>query len=114
MTGEITLRGTVLPIGGLKEKALAGHRGGVRKILFPRDNENDIDDIPATVRKDLELVPVSHVDQVIFECLICSGVKNFEDLLDGKQLRDDKFFGEPVKTPDEDEEKNQPAAQVTH
>ena len=119
MTGEITLRGAVLPIGGLKEKALAGHRGGIKKILFPRDNENDIDEIPATVRRDLELVPVSHVDQVIFECLMCTGTKHFEQLLDGKQLRDEKFFNDaPKASPDgggdDGEDKGQSAGVVTH
>ena len=58
MTGEITLRGSVLPIGGLKEKILAAHRAGIKKVLIPAENEKDIEEIPATVLKtvDLELV----------------------------------------------------------
>ncbi|WP_068774071.1 endopeptidase La [Paenibacillus sp. FJAT-26967] len=70
MTGEITLRGRVLPIGGLKEKALAAHRAGIRKILLPMDNEKDIRDIPESVRNDLTFIPVSHMDQVLEHALV--------------------------------------------
>jgi ATP-dependent Lon protease len=94
MTGEITLRGNVLPIGGLKEKTLAAHRGGIKKILVPKDNENDIEEIPATIRKELELVPVSHVDEVIFEGLILSSPGEFAAQIDRKQQRDELFFNE--------------------
>lgn len=97
MTGEVTLRGNVLPIGGLKEKALAGHRGGIKKILLPKENEKDIEEIPETVRKDLELVPVAHVDQVIFEGLICDGPRSLESHLDWKQLRDEAYFADLTK-----------------
>lgn len=69
MTGEITLRGRVLPIGGLKEKSLGAHRAGLRKILIPKDNEKDIDDIPESVRDDLQFVLVSHVDEVLEHAL---------------------------------------------
>ncbi|USK69406.1 endopeptidase La [Peribacillus asahii] len=69
MTGEITLRGRVLPIGGLKEKSLAAHRAGITKIILPQDNEKDIDDIPESVRNDLQFVLVSHVDQVLEHAL---------------------------------------------
>lgn len=65
MTGEITLRGRVLPIGGLKEKSLSAHRAGLTKILIPRDNEKDIEDIPESVRNDLTIVLVSHLDEVL-------------------------------------------------
>lgn len=65
MTGEITLRGKVLPIGGLKEKVLAAHRAGLEVVLFPRENEKDLDEIPEQVRKEIKLVPVDHVDQVL-------------------------------------------------
>src|SRR5690606_37826457 len=61
MTGEITLRGRVLPIGGLKEKTLSAHRAGLTKIILPKDNEKDIDDIPESVRNDLEFVIVSSI-----------------------------------------------------
>ncbi|GIP22436.1 endopeptidase La [Paenibacillus sp. J22TS3] len=70
MTGEITLRGRVLPIGGLKEKSLAAHRAGYKKILLPKDNERDLTDIPESVRSDVEFVPVSHMDQVLEHALI--------------------------------------------
>ncbi|MEK3991373.1 MULTISPECIES: endopeptidase La [Robertmurraya] len=69
MTGEITLRGRVLPIGGLKEKSLSAHRAGLTKIICPKDNERDIDDIPESVREDLQFVLVSHLDQVLEHAL---------------------------------------------
>jgi len=65
MTGEVTLRGRVLPIGGLKEKLLAALRGGITTVLIPQENEKDLVDIPATVKEQLEIVPVSHVDEVL-------------------------------------------------
>jgi ATP-dependent Lon protease len=65
MTGEITLRGRVLPIGGLKEKVLAAHRAGIRLVLLPADNEGDLDDIPDNVRSEMELILVSHMDEVL-------------------------------------------------
>lgn len=65
MTGEITLRGRVLPIGGLKEKALAAHRAGLTTIVIPKDNERDIDDIQETVREKLTFVPVTTLDEVL-------------------------------------------------
>lgn len=70
MTGEITLRGRVLPIGGLKEKSLAAHRAGYKKILLPKDNERDLRDIPDSVKNDIEFVPVSHMDQVLQHALV--------------------------------------------
>src|SRR5690625_1295734 len=69
MTGEITLRGHVLPIGGLKEKTLSAHRAGITSIIYPKENEKDIDDIPESVRHDLTLIPVSHLDQVLKHAL---------------------------------------------
>ena len=65
MTGEVTLRGNVLPIGGLKEKLLAAHRGGIKTVIIPYDNEKDLADIPENVTKGLTIVPVKHVDEVI-------------------------------------------------
>lgn len=65
MTGEITLRGRVLPIGGLKEKVLAAHRAGIKTVLLPIDNRKDIEEIPNNIKKQLELVPVSHMDEVL-------------------------------------------------
>jgi len=69
MTGEITLRGRVLEIGGLKEKLLAALRAGVKTVFIPKDNEKDLAEVPANVRDHLEIVPVSHVDQVIDRAL---------------------------------------------
>jgi ATP-dependent Lon protease len=69
MTGEITLRGRVLPIGGLKEKLLAALRGGIKTVLIPKDNEKDLADIPDNVKNDLEIVPVETVDEVLKRAL---------------------------------------------
>ncbi|MDQ7772778.1 MAG: endopeptidase La [Elusimicrobiales bacterium] len=69
MTGEITLSGRVLPIGGLKEKVIASFREGVRTVLFPKANLKDLEDVPAEIRKGMRLVPVSHMDGVIAEVL---------------------------------------------
>jgi len=69
MTGEITLRGRVLPIGGLKEKALSAHRAGLTTIILPKENEKDLDDIPESVRKELKFIPVEHMDQVLMHAL---------------------------------------------
>ena len=69
MTGEVTLRGRVLPIGGLKEKLLAALRGGITTVLIPAENEKDLADIPASVKEALEVVPVAHVDEVLARAL---------------------------------------------
>jgi ATP-dependent Lon protease len=65
MTGEITLRGEVLPIGGLKEKLLAAHRGGITTVLIPKDNERDLEEIPDNVIADLVVKPVQWIDEVL-------------------------------------------------
>jgi ATP-dependent Lon protease len=70
MTGEVTLRGRVLPIGGLKEKLLAALRGGIKKVLIPEENAKDLVDIPASVKNGLEIVPVSMMDQVLQHALV--------------------------------------------
>lgn len=69
MTGEITLRGRVLPIGGLKEKSLAAHRAGIKKVLLPKDNERDLRDIPDSIKADMEFVPVGTMDEVLSHAL---------------------------------------------
>ncbi|OUS77914.1 endopeptidase La [Paenibacillus sp. MY03] len=73
MTGEITLRGRVLPIGGLKEKSLAAHRAGIRKVLLPKDNERDLKDIPDSIKADMTFVPVGHMDEVLLQALVPAG-----------------------------------------
>ncbi|HEV7233126.1 MAG TPA: endopeptidase La, partial [Sphingorhabdus sp.] len=70
MTGEVTLRGRVLPIGGLKEKLLAALRGGIKTVLIPQENEKDLVEIPANIKDGLEIIPVGHVDQVLARALI--------------------------------------------
>jgi ATP-dependent Lon protease len=70
MTGEVTLRGRVLPIGGLKEKLLAALRGGITTVLIPAENEKDLAEIPASVKEALEIVPVSHIDEVLARALV--------------------------------------------
>jgi len=69
MTGEITLRGKVLPVGGIKEKVLAAHRAGVKTVCLPRENARDLEELPAEVRESLRFVPVEHVDEVLNEAL---------------------------------------------
>jgi ATP-dependent Lon protease len=65
MTGEVTLRGKVLPIGGLKSKAIAAHRAGIMTVLLPKDNAKDIPELPERIRQDLELIPVGHLDEIV-------------------------------------------------
>jgi len=70
MTGEITLRGRVLPIGGLKEKIIAAHRGGIKKVLIPKENEKDIAELPKQILKEVTIVPVEHMDTVLMHALV--------------------------------------------
>jgi len=93
MTGEITLRGRILPIGGLKEKIIAAHRGGIEKVLIPQENKKDIEEIPAKVLKKVQLIPVEHMDAVLEKALI---------ILKGEELfvPEDKF--EPFTLPKEE------------
>ncbi len=82
MTGEITLRGRVLPIGGLKEKILAAHRGEVRKVLIPLENKKDIEEIPKKILRKVDLGLVDHMDSVLKEALV---VKKGEELFAPKE-----------------------------
>jgi ATP-dependent Lon protease len=77
MTGEITLRGRVLPIGGLKEKVMAAHRGGIKTVLMPKENLKDLEEIPAPVLKTVTLIPVEHVDQVLKQALVLANPESF-------------------------------------
>jgi ATP-dependent Lon protease len=70
MTGELTLRGRVLPIGGLKEKLLAALRGGLSTVLIPRENEKDLAEIPDNVKRNLKIVPVASVDEIVSQALV--------------------------------------------
>ena len=65
MTGEITLRGRVLPIGGLKEKILAAHRGNIKTVIIPKDNEKDLAEVPQNVQNALKIIFVEHIDEVL-------------------------------------------------
>jgi ATP-dependent Lon protease len=82
MTGEITLRGRVLPIGGLKEKTLAAHRAGMKTVLIPRENRKDLREIPKKIRDQLRIIPVEYVDDVLREALLLE--------------KPDEFFRKPV------------------
>src|SRR5207244_10852713 len=95
MTGEITLRGRVLPIGGLKEKVLAAHRGGVKTVLIPKENEKDIQDIPQQITKNISLVQVEHMDQVLREALVLADPESFF-----KPLPPDELAYSPSTLPD--------------
>ena len=96
MTGEVTLRGRVLPIGGLKEKLLAALRGGIQTVLIPQENEKDLTEIPVSVKESLEIVPVSHVDEVLARALA-------EPLQAIEWTDDDEHAAEPpVSTPGSD------------
>ena len=70
MTGEITLRGRILPIGGLKEKLLAAKRGGIKTVLIPEDNKKDLIEIPDNIKNKLKIIPVSSIDEVITNALV--------------------------------------------
>ena len=90
MTGEITLRGNVLPIGGLKEKVLAAHRAGIKRVLIPAENEKDIEEIPAAVLKTVELVLVSHMDEVLKKALaIDDPARLFRNVVEESQSKDE-------------------------
>jgi ATP-dependent Lon protease len=70
MTGEITLRGRILPIGGLKEKLIAAHRGGVKRVVIPKENEKDLKDVPKSIMSQMDVVFVEHMDEVLSQALI--------------------------------------------
>jgi ATP-dependent Lon protease len=103
MTGEITLRGRVLPIGGLKEKIFAAHRGIISTVIIPKENEKDLQEIPEKVMKKLNIIMVDHMDEVLKLALVLEDPENF---LKHKEQKLDIFFTEdshpreiPVSTP---------------
>lgn len=83
MTGEVTIRGRVLPIGGLKEKSMAAYRGGVKTVFIPKDNVADLDEVDKTVKANVRFVPVSSVDEIIKEALVLDGEKDNNLMLGG-------------------------------
>jgi len=92
MTGEITLRGRVLPVGGVREKILAAHRAGIKKVIIPEKNVKDLVDVPRKVRDDLSIIPVEHMDQIL------------EIALHPVEAKESKFSKLKKKTEDEKEE----------
>jgi len=84
MTGEITLRGSVMPIGGLKEKVLAAHRAGIERILIPEENKKDLEDIPVEIKEKLEFKLVSTVEEVVKEALAIDIPKLGTDRIENK------------------------------
>ncbi len=96
MTGEITLRGRVLQIGGLKEKILAAHRGGISRVIIPRENEKDIEEIPTSVRKGVEIIPVSYADEALREALVIKDRDHFTGLIQSRKTRYLDLFGKQM------------------
>jgi ATP-dependent Lon protease len=98
MTGEITLRGRVLPIGGLKEKLLAALRGGITKVLIPEENAKDLPDIPDNVKNGLEIVPVSRMDEVLEHALVSKPVAIEWTAEDAERARRETMSGIPTES----------------
>jgi ATP-dependent Lon protease len=90
MTGEITLRGEVLPIGGLKEKLLAAHRGGIKTVLIPSENEKDLADIPANIKEKLEIKPVKWIDEILETALEQLPVPSDKAVISSAKSKDKK------------------------
>nr|WP_230400423.1 endopeptidase La [Zooshikella ganghwensis] len=101
MTGEITLRGQVLPIGGLKEKLLAAHRGGIKTVIIPDENERDLKEIPDNIKQDLDIRPVKWIDQVLEVAL-----QYMPDPLPDETVQNEIVAGEDVKESDAGERIN--------
>ncbi|MDJ0789748.1 MAG: endopeptidase La [Myxococcota bacterium] len=94
MTGEITLRGRVLPIGGLKEKLIAAHRGGIDTVLIPKENEKDLKEIPTLIKRAIEIIPVEHMDEVLTQALALDDPQGF--LREGDHVVDSIYEGHPA------------------
>jgi ATP-dependent Lon protease len=90
MTGEITLRGQVLPIGGLKEKLLAAHRGGIKTVIIPDENERDLREIPENIKKDLIIKPVKWIDQVLEHALEYKPISLTDEQIESELIREKK------------------------
>ena len=111
MTGEITLRGRVLPIGGLKEKILAAHRAGIKTVLIPEDNEKDLRDVPAPVMKGMTVIPVAHVDEVLRHALALGDPEAFHERLREPVLPPDVRFPNDTRTSLDDDDSLEHRAQ---
>ena len=103
MTGEVTLRGRVLPIGGLKENLLAALRGGIKTVLIPKDNEKDLEDIPDNVKEGMEIIPVAIVDEVLQHALV-------KELVPVEWTEDDTLKSSMTNSTDDDDV----SGQLTH
>jgi ATP-dependent Lon protease len=113
MTGEITLRGRVMPIGGLKEKLLAAHRNGITTVLIPKENRKDLREIPRRVLRALRIVLVDHMDDVLREALV---LPDPEAWFGRRRLimeyRNGEFFHQEVGEPEDDAADEEPLAPV--
>jgi ATP-dependent Lon protease len=99
MTGEITLRGHILPIGGLKEKLLAAARGEIKTVVIPKENEKDLNDIPEEVRKNLQIIPVNTMEEVIFHALLDAPLQGTTDESSAKTAEVKAVFPEDLSKP---------------
>ncbi|BBD07886.1 endopeptidase La [Desulfovibrio ferrophilus] len=95
MTGEITLRGRVLPIGGLREKLLAAHRGLIKTVLIPKENTKDLKDVPKAILRDLTIIPVENMDEVLAHALVCADPKS---IFSGKDAEECPISASLMKT----------------
>jgi len=107
MTGEITLRGRVMKVGGLKEKLVAAHRAGVDTVVIPADNEQDLQEIPSRIERALEIVPVDHMDEVLTEALVLENPETFHE-----QLQKPLLPPEVLRGGEDDEHADSPSMQV--
>lgn len=103
MTGEITLRGEVLPIGGLKEKLLAAHRGGIKVVIIPQENEKDLAEIPKNIKGKLQIKPVRWIEEVLEAALESMPAASPDETQDKKQdsnknIGDESSSREPLTT----------------
>jgi ATP-dependent Lon protease len=103
MTGEITLRGRVLPIGGLKEKMLAAHRGGIKRVIVPAENAKDFQDIPAEVLRAVHIETAEHIDGVLRQALLVDLAEHFalKREADGEQTETARYPSDAPLSPSE-------------
>jgi ATP-dependent Lon protease len=110
MTGEITLRGRVLPVGGLKEKVLAAHRAGITTMIIPEDNRKDLEEIPENVRADIAFVEVAHMDEVLAVALARYGASDTDSLRDDLDSGEDDVHAAVMVPPANPPSTHQPPA----